>query len=593
MTVRFAPANRTDAEHDLPEAAVECPVRDAVMRCEIPAGALDLRMKARGYVAEYRWNASLPPGQRLDLGVMKLRIGAAVTGRVRIAERGTKLAAMVRLVPRTEQMASQTAARTAQRSLTAEVNDRGFFHLDGVPPGMYTVVAEQKGFVAARSSVKVLENIESELIQPITLERPHRTDFAVSPPFDADNHPWRVTLLDLGAFAPRDGRTTRTNYISPGLYRVSGISSGRYQVSVENGAGQAFHAEAIEIDGSPSVIPISLSIIPVSGRVLLGKEPLSASIWFGGRRQAVSLQIDSDENGRFQGVLPHAGRWRVDVASESPRVERTLNDVEVRKREGSSASVEIALPATTLRVIVIDEASVPVENALVEAKGLDSSAQFVTDISGTLEAHGLPVGVITLYAVGRGTLASDDVTATLSADRTETVELHLREAVTINGVVNAAGSAVAGATVFVWPASQNAPTIKPSTTLPDGSFKTKVAPSTTAINIVVLSPGFALHAERVDVSASRQVRAELTQRGGTITIDSTPDRPPIVMRNGVPVFYPLLVQWSRLHGQRQAASTLVLQDMEPGVYSVCAAPNKNCSGGVLAALGSLSLRVAD
>src|SRR5262249_24553182 len=144
-----------------------------------------------------------------------------------------------------------------------------------------------------------------------------------------------------------------------------------YQVSVENGAGQAFHAEAVEIDGSPAVIPISLSLVSVSGRVLLGKEPLSASLWFGGKHHPVSLPFDSDEKGRFRGVLPQAGRWRVDVSSNDPRIERVIENVEVRKRDDGSA-FEISLPATTLLITVVDPAGVPIEHALVEAKSSDA-----------------------------------------------------------------------------------------------------------------------------------------------------------------------------------------------------------------------------
>jgi hypothetical protein len=593
MSARWSPSTGLDADPDLPEGAVECPVKDGAFRCEIPAGGLDLRMKARGHVAQYRWNATLPRGGRLDVGTLQLRTGAAVTGRVQATEKGAKVAPVVTLVPQAQEMASAATAKTKQLSLPAVVNERGFFHADGVPPGTYTVIAEQKGFVAARASVKVIENVESELIQPIVLERPHHTDVAVSPPFDADNHPWRVTLLDIGPFAPREGRTFHASYVSPGLYRFSGLSSGEYQISVENGAGEAFHAQAVEIDGSPNVIPISLSIVPVTGRLLLGDKPLSASLWFGGRHRAVSLQMNSDEDGRFRGVLPHAGPWRVEIASENPRVERALEAVDVRKRDGGTAALEIVLPATALHITCVDAGGAPVERAVVEAKIADSSVQFFADASGSVDAQGLPPGPVLLRGSARGTLNSEDTNVSLTAGQTQSVELVLRDSIVVKGIVTGPSGGVAGATVLLWPASQLTPTVRPDTTRADGGFSVRVPPSTTAVNIVVLSPGFALHTERAEVSAAREVRVALTQQGGTLSVEHPSERQPVLARNGVPLFYPLLVQWARLHGQKSSASSLVLQDMEPGMYDICAAPARNCSGGVLAALGSLTLKAAE
>ncbi len=69
-------------------AQVQCPVNaDGSWTCDLPAGTLDLRLKSRGYMAQYRWNANLPAGGESDLGAFTLKQGASVVGRVEIDER--------------------------------------------------------------------------------------------------------------------------------------------------------------------------------------------------------------------------------------------------------------------------------------------------------------------------------------------------------------------------------------------------------------------------------------------------------------------------------------------------------------------------
>src|SRR5258708_5592633 len=71
---------------------VECPVvANGAWTCELPAGMADLRLKSRGYMAQYRWNAKLPAGGETDLGPLVLKRGASVVGRVEIDDRNTPM----------------------------------------------------------------------------------------------------------------------------------------------------------------------------------------------------------------------------------------------------------------------------------------------------------------------------------------------------------------------------------------------------------------------------------------------------------------------------------------------------------------------
>lgn len=580
VTVRFGPGRHIGNDQSLPDGNVECPVYDSSFRCEVPAGFLDLRIKARGYIADYRWDAEVPAGAKYDAGEIKLAKGAAVVGRVRVAGRGIKPAASIILTPQLGELADPHTARNAQLSLSAITNDRGFFHVDGVPPGNYVVTARQTGFASARTTVRVLANVESELIEPLSLERPHGVDLAVSPPVDADTHPWRIRLQELGALRAFSPEPLQAKYVAPGLYRIAAISPGSYQVNVENGAGETFFAQAIEVNANQSLIPISLSIVSIKGHLRLGDDPLSAAIWFGGRHGAAALRLDSDAKGSFRGFLPRTGKWLVEVESEEPRVRRVLRDVDIRDPDDGSASLDLRLPATTLKGSVLGPEDVPMAAANVIAKTDDALVQTTSDSTGHFELHGLPEGIVALSATAAGKYSSDSLEISLQHDHTTEVEIRLRESLKVTGLVSSGGMGVPGATVMLWPTHDIFPNIKPVSTAPNGAFSTSVPASTTSVNVIVLAPGFALYARQVDIQTSQNIVCELSQRGASLTIErkseSSSRSQPFLMHDGVPIFAPILSQWIRLHGGgKLSRARLTIADLEPGLYVGCVSDEAN------------------
>jgi hypothetical protein len=606
VTIRFSAGRHIGNDETLPDGIVECPVQDSRFRCGVPAGFLDLRIKASGYVAQYRWDAEVLPGAKYDAGEIKLAKGAAVVGRVKVSARGVKPAASITLTPQLGELADPHTARSGQLALSGTTNDRGFFHVDGVPPGNYVVTARQQGFATSRTTVRVLANVESELIEPLTLERPHGIDLAVSPPVDADAHPWRVRLQELGALQAFSPESLPAKYVAPGLYRIASIPTGSYQVSIENGEGETFSAEAIDVDGRRSLFPISLAIILVKGRLHLGHDPLSASIWFGGRHGPTTIRVNSDAKGDFRGFLPHTGKWQVEIESEEPAVRRLLRNVDVRSLENGSASLDLTLPATTLKGMVVGPEDEPMPAANVSAKTADSVVQTKSDSSGRFELRGLPQGTITLTATALSKYSSDVVSATLNEDTETAVEIHLRESTKVKGTVTSGGMGVPGATVMLWPSSDTTPSIKPVSTTPQGEFGASVPESTLRVNVIVLAPGFALYARQIDIQVSKIIVCELMQGGGSITIErkSENDQSPLfLVHNGVQIFGPILSQWMRLHSAaKPSGSALTVADLEPGAYSGCvpdttnavprgARPLRRCSNVIVTPLGDVTMRL--
>src|SRR4051794_13932761 len=62
------------------KASVACEVRKETWKCTVPAGTLDLRLKAGGYAPHYVWGRRVKSLQPVDLGALRLRRAASVGG---------------------------------------------------------------------------------------------------------------------------------------------------------------------------------------------------------------------------------------------------------------------------------------------------------------------------------------------------------------------------------------------------------------------------------------------------------------------------------------------------------------------------------
>lgn len=132
-------------------ASEVCPVEDRKLACPAPAGTFDLRLRAKGFISQYRWDRRVPAGGELDLGKLTLRRGASVVGNVAPPARDFRFQdCRVELRPRlTAPAAERDQARSGERSEVATVNARGFFELAGVAPGSYRLTVRHPRYAPA------------------------------------------------------------------------------------------------------------------------------------------------------------------------------------------------------------------------------------------------------------------------------------------------------------------------------------------------------------------------------------------------------------------------------------------------------------
>lgn len=626
VTMRFQPAGVHAPHRDLPSGTVRCQVigteeTGTAWDCELPAGELDLRIRVRGFLTHYRWAVKLQAGGQLDLGMLELRRGAAVVGWVQTAD-GQPIdpSCRVELAPRGAAESSSPTETRRQRllPLTGSVNDRGFFHLDGVPPGEYVLTASQKGYAKARvHPVTVLENAETE-VRLVQLERPLPLEVYVAPPVDPYGEGWLVTLEETGLIPGSVELVTEGTRTTPeGYWRREGLNPGSYRIFLFDRFGASFAARDVELEVASGPLFIDLPLVSVEGEVTLGDRPLVATLFFGGRRGAPSIPLVSDAEGRFQGYLPREGEWPVDVVARSPRVLRRLAAVAVEPAPGTThARVEIPLPETALTGRVLDENGDTVPSALVTAVGADFSEAFSWARSGEdggFSFEGMKPGRYVLTATAEGAASDAQVTELTQGEDAEEVVMVLHPMVPLRGRVVAGSGGVVAARILVTGEADGRPlpaSGPPVQTDVEGRFEAFLPAGTQAAVLRVLAAGFSLRALRIEPLPSEPVEVAVDQSGGTLLLrvgERTAVGPPafVIRRDGILLDGRLLELWAQINGvPSQDPEVLLVPRVEAGSYDLCrleiaVEPQSQrlfprlttCTGGFLPPLGELTLKL--
>jgi hypothetical protein len=335
LAVRFRPAPGNPVS--LEEGSLDCPLDALRFRCEIPAGVLDLRLRARGFVSHYRWGVEAPAHEEHPLGVLTLRAGASVVGWIEPPGGEFRFSEVqARLEPVT--LGSVSGRDDLERrdvlSQTARPNQRGFFELSGVAPGSYVLSVEHPGYATTTlSPVTVLDGAETEVRQ-ITLSPPAALEVRLDPPRHPLSH-WIVELHHLSRVPGHSDRVAEGPASAEGVWTAAGLESGEYRLRVLDRRGSSWADQEIEVAPEMEPIRIELPMVRLEGMLTLGGEPLTASLYFGGRHAAKSIVIRSNEEGKFYVFLPREpDTWIVDVVHEALHLSTRVRGVEVRRRPG-------------------------------------------------------------------------------------------------------------------------------------------------------------------------------------------------------------------------------------------------------------------
>lgn len=620
LIVFFRSAPGTTANAPAP-SDVLCPVEEGSWRCTLPVGVLDLRFQAGGFIPRYQWGISVSRKGTTALGKLDLARGSAVLGWVVTADR-SKVAAGTRaeLRPRAGGSIADpgSAGRMQNLTLSAPVNERGFFQVEGVPPGAYVVEVKQPPFAPATATVRVVAGEVTEVANPpLLLDFPQVLEVHLDPPLDPWGDPWAVRLSRLDRLTSIMTTFATESADEGGSWSKPGLAKGSYLLRVGPRKGDTWKTEEIEIDDSLSPLYLDLEVVRVAGTVHLGETPLPATLTFGGRFGADKIKTLADDEGRFELYLPRTGEWPVHISSEAPPVTRELAAVLVEPAPGKDvAEVSLRLPDTLLRGTVKDEHGKAVSRALVNAKGTDGEEPVIqtwTGSNGEFELAGLPSGTLRVEAV-EGELSSEQVQVQLSErDEPAPLVLVVRPRVRVTGTVVSAAGAVPGARIKAAPVGVRYFGVRTVTSDAQGRFEVSLPPTAREMFLAVAAPGFAFRMLRLPVPKERHIHVGVEQSSGTLVLETDvphregePSKPAVyVFHQGSLEGLPILSAWALASGALpDSAMHTVIPYLEPGDYRACwilpaeragidhgIVPQGRCADGNLAANGSLTLKL--
>lgn len=613
-----------------PKGQISCPVDPAGrFRCELPAAAYDLSFSLAPYAPVYRWQAKVPAGRSLDLGPLPLRLGASVAGWVatddgspidpgRCRVRLRPLEAAGRLDPR---VVDQIDGSTIETRIGAD----GFFQLFGVRPGIYEIEAEMPPYAPARrSTVEVVEGAESALREPLRFLPKSDLALEIDPPQDWLGRPWRIKATRWIQKGVRGDwqNTWEGETDAEGVAKLTEQAEGPFHVLVFDSRGTRFlDDESVVLRSAPAVARLDVRWVDLEGTVRLGRDPLEADLRFG-FTIADAPRFRSDAEGRFQGVLPKDGPWRVEIqAADGDFSSQVVAEVEA-DRDGR-ASLSIELPDTRLFGQVVMPDGAPAAEAAVLLQAGEVGTRIQTDAQGRFNFRGLPPGSAFLQAEGKASPDAPTLKARadglpLVADSSYgPVELRLAPSRTLRGRVVSPLGAVVSASLYV-EAGEGMPLRSQSRTDLSGEFSAEIPADATRARISVLAPGRALQAFSVPTDAEPTL--QLSTEAGDVEVEASwlPDAKGrergswIAVQNGLLLPMPFLYQWIDLQNGDRAAlgreGKMKIGHLPPASYQFCnvtmndliafqltgALPSAAvCAGGVLAAGGTLRLKVPE
>jgi len=623
LTARFESSPDSAAgEPAISRAHADCPIAESRFSCELPAGLLDSRLRAQGFVSHFLWDLAIEAGQTRDAGTLIFRRGGSVVSWVEIAEgeqdfEGVKIHVEPALASR-----SRDPERQERLGLTASVNERGFLHVSGVQPGEYRISAHHDGGLDAGAPrrIEVLPNAEASIESPFVLQPPARFEVWVEPPVGPEGERWTVQLLELdpggGSISPVEiGRLSEA-----GDWASSDLSRGRYFLAVVDSSGSRWFFEEVEVRDARERRFVTLDLFDVEGRVLLGEDPLEATLWFGGRHGARTFKMESDAEGSFTGVLPEGREWQVDVVAEKPPLKRTRL-VEVEAPEGGgSAEVEIVFPNTVLEgeVVTADGSPAPGATVLLLESHLAPKAVAMTstrvDEDGRFTFHGLEEEAAYVLGAQRQAIGPVETSARHEIRISKGaappfVTLELVPKVELRGQVIGSYGKVPGVLILAqpWVVDRPAGMLTPrGQTDVEGRFRLSVPQKTERVTLTIVAPGYAFQMLEIPFRGeSAELTIPVSQNWGTLVLRAEDGEVPgtwwrdvLIRQNGIDANTLQLREWARRYGgSHQAAGELAIPRLADGNYEVClnrvdddGRLGRDCQSGYLGIGGELRIR---
>ena len=607
-------------------AEFACPITEGRIQCTVPTVGLDLRFSLPPYISHYFWDVQLTWKETKDLGRLIFRPGASVIGWVDHSDGSTDFAkTQVTLSPLVAGVASrpEPEQRYATVDLETEVNARGFFQFQGVPPGSYGLTARHPRFSQARiSPLLVLEGEEHE-VEFIELWPLATLEVDVTPPKDPFHQPWEVRLHRTGSDPNYLGEIRRGPVPDSGTWKAEGLEHGAYALSVRDSRGNVWAREQTQVRTSLVSHRVEVQTTRLEVRFLLGDTTIrNANVTFKNLKGG-SHDRKTNEEGIAYVFLQRDHRWQIEIRKPEEGIWGRFRDIEVPERELSARwpRLELQLPDTEIFGEVLLDQQPLAQRAVIDVHDGAESAQLETDLDGTFVFRGIQPDEPYLQAQ----LESDKLGSLRSAPARVPLEegvpfgpllFHLEPQKELQGlVVSPAGQGVAGALVMAFPEesdpSGGLATPPQGYTDVDGVFELQVPRYLERMRVLVFPLGFAATQQTITLSGEAPI-IPVSSEGGALVVtysDSGEEAVTLgdevihttVWSDGLVGTGFILSHWASLNQIVQEAGELFVPMLEPGPYSVCLGPSVSmaptrigaeCSEGFVSPGGELHIELS-
>jgi hypothetical protein len=572
LTIGFAPPPKRDASL-IPASTITCPLTDGKFACALPAGLLDLTLRAHEYVAIYRWSETLDAD--VNLGTLRFVKGSSFTGSVAFAERQTKTPPpQIRVTVSRDSPAPQNEAQKQRGALTRQTaiaDARGFFQL-ALAPGDYVVEATADGGLTSdRRDVRVFEGRETQLRTPLLLERPHVFTLHVTPPTAPYDKPWVAQLTRRDAAGVTESELHEDVPVT-GEWKHDGMFTGEYTLTLSRNGADAWYTAPITVAGADVTHDATIATTTLSGTVTLAGKPISTNIFFSDDK-TMRIGVHSHENGKFGPlVMPaiEADTWpHVEVVNEEPYVRRKFTDMKLSPDGDGARTIDIDVSGGTVFGDVADEKGAIQASALIDVVLPGGQITQIETKTGTFVLNAVAPGTVSLRASTKAGDTPGPTRVDVKGEEQTEVHLVVKPGSVVNGIVSTRNGPIAGAGVAAISLEYGASTIGQTPSDPDGRF-TLHMPSGTSVAIVSINaPGYAYRLTRMPIQSDPPVPVLMSPGGGALVIDAPTDsatRAFVIHDGGLLPLH--IVSW--LAGASiEPDGRRLLPQMEPGRYDLC------------------------
>ena len=602
----------------------ECPIGETgEWRCELPAPVpLDLRLSVDGFIALYFWDIRMSTEKPLDLGSVILEKGASVSGSV---ELGIPTAAEepidVELIPffshspsNTGRLEPEQARQARGKVLTSTANIRGFFLFRQVEPGNYLLLARHPEFAPARRGVvRVLPELETQILDPLVLYPPVDLEVFVDPPLDPTGHQWHASIQGLsGEMGPRE-----VDFSEGGYWGMDSLATGHYElVLFDPESHTVWHRETLELGANEPPVQLQVPLILLNGTIKRGPTPLQARIGLYRWKESM-VHFYSNERGEFTGYLPGAGEWAISVELARGR-KIHLPDILVSPLPGSNeAWVDVEIPDYSVFGKVRNESGETLAGYTVvltflqepgaeepsEMEGINFSAD--SDEEGNYEVLGLFEGDYMVFAMkAMGSESRPEYFTLTKKESPLELDIVIPDYREVIGRLLGGAGPLGGASIRTVAGGRSAWSagIQQVVTSSSGEFRLRAPADIDSITVVVYPPGHAFKALPISLT-SRPIVVTVERRGGDLVLDR-PDHDPgdpytgafKIVYEGTELSLIEILPWLEANGispSEMDPTSIAIPNVAAGQYAACTLDGSRCNYAYLTEGGNAHLAVPE